>query len=88
MIFIGTPQNVPLYLVKVCLVLTLLFQSSDPLGAFYSSINNFENSQQSSLSLKRNASNIRQLSGKLSIVIRFPSLQHSSLNRRIILLFS
>ncbi|CAH8665870.1 unnamed protein product [Schistosoma guineensis] len=44
----------------------------DPLSAFYSSINNFENSQQSSLSLKRNASNIRQLSAE-EVDAYFPS---------------
>ncbi|CAH8681129.1 unnamed protein product [Schistosoma rodhaini] len=36
----------------------------DPLSAFYSSINSFEDSQQSSLSHKKNASNIRQLSAE------------------------
>ncbi|CAH8682654.1 unnamed protein product [Schistosoma rodhaini] len=36
----------------------------DPLSAFYSSINSFEDSQQSSLSHRKNASNIRQLSAE------------------------
>ncbi|CAI2736754.1 unnamed protein product [Schistosoma spindalis] len=44
----------------------------DPLSAFYSSTNNFENSQQSSLSHKRNASNIRQLSAE-EVDTYFPS---------------